>query len=111
MAQYAYTSLTLPGADRSAAVTPTTSDTVAPDPRGWLDYENTNASPRQVSLVTPANMDFGGASLPNVTGLLAATTGRLRIGPLDPRLADPTTGLITVNIDATAGVTVAAYRI
>lgn len=111
MAQYSYTPITLPGVDRATAVTPTTTDTVAPDPRGWLDYENTNAAPRLVSLVTPATMDFGGAALPNVQGILAATSGRLRLGPLDPRLADPVTGLITVTIDATAGVTVVAYRI
>ena len=40
---------------------------------------------------------------------LAATTGRLWI-PLPQQLADPVTGLITVNITATAGVLVAAIR-
>jgi hypothetical protein len=109
MAQYAYQQITLGGA-AITPVTPTTSDTVAPDERGHLSYENTNGAGRTVTILTPAGLDLATAILPPLTYTLAATTGRLRVGPLPAVLADPTTGLVTVNIDATAGVTVAALR-
>lgn len=111
MAEYDYQQITLDGGvDRSAAVTPTASDTVAPDDRGFLDYENTDAAARTIEIVTPAGLNFAGADLPNLSYNLPATSGRLRIGPLVRQLADPTTGLITVTITATAGVDVVAYR-
>jgi len=110
MAQYAYQQVTVAGATITP-VTPSASDTVAPDDRGWLLYENSNAATRTVTIVTPAGLNFAGIDLPNITRLIAATTGRALMGPLTAQLADPTTGLITVNIDATAGVTVAACRI
>lgn len=110
MAQYAHQQVTIGGA-AITPVTPTTSDTVRPDDRVMLEYENTNASVRTVTILTPAGMDFATAVLPPLTYNLPATTGRLKVGPLVGILADPTTGLITVNIDATAGVTVAAVRI
>jgi hypothetical protein len=89
--------------------TPNTSDTVAPDPTGFLYFENTNAAPRTITILSPAGLDFGVATLADQTYTLAATTGRQWI-PCSPQLADPGTGLITVNIDATAGVTRAAIR-
>lgn len=110
MAQYSFVSMTQLGHTRSGAVTPTTSDTVAPAEHAFLDYENTNASPRTITVLAPAGLDFGPSTMPNLTYTLAATTGRQRI-PLPRQLADPSTGLITVNIDATAGVTVVAYRV
>lgn len=110
MAQYAHQQVTITGAVITP-VTPTTSDTVAPNDRVILEYENTNASPRTVTIVTPTSLNQFGADLPNLTYTLPATPGRLRVGPLSQGLADPTTQLITVNIDATAGVTVAAVRV
>jgi len=110
MAQYAYQQITIAGA-AITPVTPTASDTVAPDERGFLLYENSNAAVRNIAIVTPAGLNFGGADLPNITRQIAATTGRALIGPLVGALADPATNLITVTIDATAGVTVAAVRV
>lgn len=109
MAQYAYQQISL-GGGAGTPVTPTTSDTIAPDDRGFLHYENTNASPRTITILTPSGLDFSTAVLPSLTYTLAATTGRQDIGPLVSQLADAGTGLITVNIDATAGVTVLPRR-
>src|SRR5262249_37650512 len=110
MAQYSYQAVSLDASITQTPVTPTTSDTIAPDERGWLMYENSNAAGRTITIVTPAGLNYGGVDLGNLTSSLAATTGRRRIGPMTRALADPTTGLITIQIDATAGVTVAACR-
>ena len=85
------------------------SDTVAPDERGFLHYENTGTQ-KTITIPAPAGLDFGPAILPDLTYTLAATTGRQWI-PCPRKLADPTTGLITINItpDVT-GVTRAAIR-
>lgn len=85
------------------------SDTVVPDERVFLWYKNTNAAVRNISVVVPGTV-FGQAR-PDVPVVIAGTTGEELIGPLVADLADPTTGLITVTIDATAGVTVAAVRV
>lgn len=85
------------------------SDTVVPDERVFLWYKNTNAAVRNISIVVPGSV-FGQAR-PDVPVVIAATTGEELIGPMVADLADPTTGLITATIDATAGVTVAAVRV
>jgi len=102
MAQYAYQQITIAGA-AITPVTPTASDTVTPDDRGFLLYENSNAAVRNIAIVTPAGLNFGGVDLGNITRQIAATTGRALMGPLVGALADPVTGLITITIDNTAG--------
>lgn len=108
MAQYSYQQIGITG-PAITPVTPTTSDTVAPDERGFLLYENSNASVRNITVVVPGTQY--GQNRPDIARQIAATTGRALIGPLVSDLADPTTGLITITIDATAGVTVAACRV
>lgn len=85
------------------------SDTLVPDERAYLHYKNTNASTRTVTVVVPGTT-FGQAN-PDVAVTLGATTGDEKIGPLPASLADPATGLITVTVSATAGVTVALCRV
>lgn len=87
------------------------SDTVVPDERVILIYLNTDAATRTISLVTPAKLDQFGQSLPDVQVTIAATTGREVIGPITQDFADPSTGLATITLSATANVTVAAVRI
>lgn len=89
--------------------TPNTSDTIAPDETGFLHFRNTNAAGRTITIPSPPGLDFGVTTQPDQTYTLAATTGEQWI-PCSAALADPATGLITVNIDATAGVTRAAIR-
>jgi len=87
----------------------TASDTIVPDERVFLYYKNTNAATRDITVVVPATT-FG-QNNPDVASTIAATTGEERIGPMVPGLADPTTGLITITLSATPGVTVAAVRV
>jgi len=92
-----------------ALTVPNVSDTIAPDDRGFLYLQNSNASPRVVTIPSPAGLDFGTKALPDQTYDLAGTLGFQWI-PMSAQLADPVTGLITINIDATAGVVRAAIR-
>lgn len=87
-------------------------NTVAPGDRVFLEFENTNASPRTITLYVPASagLDQYGVTFADLSYTLPATTGRKRIGPLDPRFASAATGLIGFTIDANAGVTVCALR-
>lgn len=89
--------------------TPASSDTIYPNERGFLYFRNTDAAPRTITIPSPVRLDFGNATLPDQTYTLAATTGEQWI-PCSPELADPSTGLITVNISATTNVTRAAIR-
>lgn len=92
-----------------ALTAPTTSDTIAPDDSGFLHYENTGTA-KTITIPSPAGLDFGTATLPDQTYDLGATTGRQWI-PCSRQLADPVTGLITVNISPdVTGVTKAAIR-
>lgn len=86
-------------------------NTAPPDDRGFLEFENSNAATRTITIDVPPSAGFDnlGVAFPNITYTLAATTGRHRI-PLDPRLASPTDGLIHFTVSADAGVTCAALR-
>lgn len=86
-------------------------DTVKADDRVWLLYRNTNAATRTITVVTPTKLDQWGQALPDIVVTIAATTGEEKIGPMVQDLADPATGLITINLSATTNVTVAAIRI
>lgn len=85
------------------------SDTVAPDDRLFLWFKNTNAATRDIVVVVPGT--YYAQNLADVTVTIAATTGEELIGPIDRRLADPTTGLVTFTTSAQAGLTVAAVKI
>lgn len=86
------------------------SDTVVPSDRTFLLYRNTNAATRDIAVVVPGA--YYGQNLTDVTVTIGATTGEEFIGPIDSKLADPVTGLVTVTVSpAIAGVTVAAVRV
>lgn len=86
------------------------SDTIAPDGRVALIYRNTNAATRDITVVVPGT--YYAQNLTDVVVPIAATTGEEFIGPIDAKLADPLTGLVTVTVTpAIAGVTVAAIRV
>lgn len=110
MAELAYQQIKITGLNPTFAAANST-DTVKPDERGFLVYKNTNAATRTISVVTPTKLDQFGQNLPDIVVTIAATTGEERIGPLVQDLADPATGLITINLSATANVTVGAFRI
>jgi hypothetical protein len=86
------------------------SDTMPPGDRVFL-WVKTTGTATTVTLVTPSNLDRFGVTLGDVS-ITCPTTGDRLIGPLDPALADPTTGLITANFSgALTGVTRALVNI
>jgi hypothetical protein len=108
MALLAPQQITIGGATITLAAA-NSSDTVVPDSRLFLLYRNTNAATRDIAVVVPGA--YYGQNLTDVTVTIAGTTGEEFIGPIDSKLADPVTGLVTVTVTATAGMTVAAVRI
>lgn len=85
------------------------SDTIVPDDRTFLIVKNGNASPDTVTVVVPGAAY--GQARPDVAVSVPATNGERWIGPMVADLADPTTGLITVNHSVTATVTCALVRV
>lgn len=87
----------------------TGSDTIALyDDRAFLHVKNAGGSSDTVTIVIPGNDRFGSA-IPDPTVAVPATTGD-RMIPLDPAMADPATGLITVTHGFTTSVTCALVR-
>jgi hypothetical protein len=84
-------------------------DTIEPDDHGVLMFENTGVS-STITIPAPPGLDFGVSVMPDLSYTLGATTGRQYI-PMSRMLADPVTGLITVNLSSVAGVTRAAVRL
>jgi len=85
----------------SAAVA---SDTMPPATNTFL-WVKTTGTATTVTIVTPAGLDRFGVALGDVSIVCPATGDRM-IGPIDPALADPTTGLVTANYSgALTGVT------
>jgi len=80
------------------------SDTVAPSDRSFV-WVKTGGTNTVTVTITPPGTYFGQAFAVVSSGVIPINTDRL-IGPLDPRLADPTTGLITIAFGGTlAGTT------
>jgi hypothetical protein len=84
-------------------------DTIEPDDHGVLLLECSGVT-STITIPSPPGLDYGMAILPDQTYTLSATTGRQCI-PMSRMLADPITGLITVNLSSVAGVTRAAVRL
>lgn len=86
---------------------PTASDTVTPDDRSFW-HVKAGATATTFTVVVPGSK-FGQANPDVVVGPLTSTDRF--IGPLTVELADPTTGLITLQTSQQTGVTVAVVRI
>jgi hypothetical protein len=88
----------------------TVSDTMAPGNIVWAEYRNTDVNPKTITVVTPGNDAFG-VAVPDKAYTLAAGTGAGNIVPSEIRIPlikemqDPTTGLVTINVSGTGGVT------
>jgi hypothetical protein len=84
------------------------SDTVTPVPGSklFLHVKNGNGSACTVTLVDGGRTPAGSAAT-NPTVSVPASTGDRMIGPLPAEMADPATGLITVQYSVTATVTAA----
>lgn len=68
----------------------------------WVEYRNSDANAKTVTVTAPGNTDYGQAK-PDPALALGATTGRLRV-PLRKDYDDGT-GRATITISGTGGVT------
>jgi hypothetical protein len=93
-----------------------TSDTFTDDgsERTFLHLKNTNGATRTVTVAPVSAADnkpgIGPFNIPSMTKVIGATTGDVMIGPFPSAFINPTTGLVTATLDASAGVTVAAIK-
>lgn len=87
------------------------SDTITADPgsKMFLEVKNANAGTCTVT-ITDSSTTAAGSAATNPTVTVPATTGD-RMIYLNPALASPTTGLITVSYSPTASVTAAVFRL
>lgn len=81
----------------------------ANDGRVLLQVKNTNGSTRTVTVQTPATV--GGLAVAEVAVVVPITTGDKMIGPFDPSLFNQAGGLVYVDFDAVADLTIAAFRL
>ncbi len=83
-------------------------DTVAFDDRAFLEFKNTNAASRTVTVAIPGTVH--GTAVPDLAVVVAANTGVEKI-KLTPDMVDLTSGVIVITYSATAGLEVAAQRV
>lgn len=74
---------------------------------GLTDFRVKNASGSQITCTVKATGRLGGVALADQTFTVPATTGDVTIGNLDPAAFS---GLVTVEVSASASVTAAAMR-
>ena len=73
-----------------------------------LEFKNTNAATRTITVQTPGTVDGNAVADPVAT--IAANTGDLIFKPFAPTFYNQADGNIYVDLSAFADVTVAAYR-
>jgi hypothetical protein len=88
------------------------SDTITPvsGAKQYLHVKNGNAAACTVTIVD-AGTTAAGSAATNPTVVVPLTTGDRMIGPLSNALADPSTGLITVQYSLTPTVTAALISV
>jgi hypothetical protein len=106
----------------AAGIVPTynaasTSDTFVDDgsERTFVHIKNTNGSQRTATVVPPqatANQPgVGPYTVPTMSVIIPATTGDKMIGPFPSAYINQATGLVTLTLDASAGVTTAVVKV
>jgi hypothetical protein len=83
-------------------------DTIDFDDRTFLEYKNTDAATRTVTVAIPGTVH--GTAIPDLAVIVAATTGVEKI-KLTPDMVDPSNGKINITYSATANLTAAAQRV
>jgi hypothetical protein len=96
------------GVDITFAAVAVGGDTCVYDERAFLEFKNTNASTRTITVAIPGTIH--GNAIPDLAVVIGATTGNEKI-KLTPDMVDPATGLISITYSADAGVTVALQRV
>ncbi len=79
------------------------------DGKTVLEVKNTNAATRTITFQTPGTQDGNAVADPVTT--VPATTGDRIFKPFPPDIYNQTDGNVYADLEATAGVTVALYRI
>lgn len=96
------------GVDITFAAVAAGGDTCVYDDRAFLEFKNTNASTRTITVAIPGTIH--GTAIPDLAVVIGATTGNEKI-KLTSDMVDPATGLIAITYSADAGVTVALQRV
>jgi len=110
MANLAAQTIGITGVAPTFAAVTAGGDTAPVGDRLWLEFRNSNAATRDITLAVPGNTTYGVAA-PDKTYTIAALTGELRV-PLLGLYKDPTTKRAMITYTASGvGVTVAVVRI
>ena len=96
------------GVDITFAAVAAGGDTCAFDDRAFLEYKNTNAATRTITVAIPGTIH--GTAIPDVAVVIAATTGNEKI-KLTQDMIDPADGVIHVTYSSDVNVTVALQRV
>jgi hypothetical protein len=75
----------------------------------FIHAKNTNAAQRTLTILTPARV--AGVDVADVAVVLPLTTGDKMIGPFDPTIFNQSDGTVNVDLDASAGVTIAVFKL
>ncbi len=109
MALLAHQQIAATGTAVSHAAAAGGGDTVAPDSRLFLWVKNASGGAITVTVVVPGT--YYGQALADIAVSVPATTGERLIGPLDNRLADPSTGVVNITYSGVTSLTVAAVKV
>lgn len=99
-----------------AGVTPTYAaasgggDTLTASTYGYLQVKNTSGAPITVTVVDPRTDSITAAAYTDPTISIPATTGD-KIIYIDPKLADPTTGLVNLTYSGVTNLTVGYFSV
>lgn len=96
------------GVDITFAAVAAGGDTCVFDDRAFLEFKNTNAATRVITVAIPGTIH--GTAIPDLAVTIAATTGNEKI-KLTPDMVDPATGLIAITYSTDVNVTVALQRV
>jgi hypothetical protein len=77
----------------------------------YLHYKNTGGSPITVTIANQTPCNYGGTTTHNVAVVVPATTGDLRIGPLDPLRFNDVNGKVQITYSGVTGLTVAVVEL
>ena len=109
MALLAHQQIAATGTAVSHAAAAGGGDTVTPDDRVFLWVKNASGGAITVTVAVPGT--FYAQALADIAVSVPATTGERLIGPLDRKLADPSTGVVNITYSGVTSLTVAAVRL
>lgn len=79
------------------------------DGRMFLHVKNSNAATRTVTVTTPG--EIAGLAISDLVATVPLTSGDKMIGPFPPGVFNQTDGSVYVDLESTAGITLALLRL